>query len=104
MIDAIRIYDSKPVVLKRTFKHAVNGEEAKLTKYFFSPPIRDDPNNHCVPLLDVMDIPDDEGFEILVIPLLRPFDSPRFDTVGECIDLFQQIFKVSPVSSKLLPV
>ncbi|KAF8966934.1 hypothetical protein BDZ97DRAFT_1984292 [Flammula alnicola] len=27
------------------------------------------------------------------MPLLRPFDCPRFDTVGECVDFFQQIFK-----------
>ncbi|KAF8902790.1 hypothetical protein CPB84DRAFT_1814851 [Gymnopilus junonius] len=93
VIDAIRIRDDKAVVLKRTFKHAVNGEETKLTAYFSSPSLRYDFNNHCIPLLDVMDIPDDENFAIIVVPLLRPFNSPRFDTVGECVDLFQQIFK-----------
>ncbi|KAF9480288.1 hypothetical protein BDN70DRAFT_621677 [Pholiota conissans] len=27
------------------------------------------------------------------MPLLRPFNSPRFDTIGECVDFFQQIFE-----------
>lgn len=58
-----------------------------------------DPQNHCVPLLDVLippnDNPDtDPESRILVMPLLRPFDSPIFDTFGEAVECIRQLFEV----------
>ena len=38
--------------------------------------------------------PDDEDMLILVMPLLRWYDDPRFDTLGEAVHFFDQIFKV----------
>lgn len=54
-----------------------------------------DPQNHCVPLLEVL-IPPDEtpDTRILVMPLLRPFDSPIFDTFGEAVECIRQLFEV----------
>jgi hypothetical protein len=46
--------------------------------------------------MDVFEPPVYLGYstQILVIPLLRPFHSPTFDTVGEAIDCFRQLFEV----------
>ena len=52
-----------------------------------------DSHNHCVPLLDVLHPPVKDGdrdLRILVMPLLRTFDSPIFEAI-ECI---RQLFKV----------
>ena len=32
---------------------------------------------------------------LLVMPFLRSYGSPRFDTFGECVDFLRQIFEVS---------
>lgn len=33
---------------------------------------------------------------ILVMPLLRWYDDPPFQTIGEAVDLFSQLFEVCP--------
>ncbi|KAF8265789.1 kinase-like domain-containing protein, partial [Lactarius quietus] len=45
------------------------------------------PRNHCVPLLDVIEIPD--GQRIMVLPYLQPLDN--FQTVAEFVEFFTQI-------------
>ena len=60
---------------------------------------------------EVLDLPDRlaPGEQVLVMPLLRPFNSPTFDTFGEAIDCFRQLFQVtrshpyitSPISTSL---
>jgi hypothetical protein len=62
-------------------------------QYLSSEPLSLDPRNHCVQLLEVLDVPGDD--QLLVTPLLRPFDSPTFDTFGEAIDCFRQLFEVT---------
>ncbi|KAF9480286.1 hypothetical protein BDN70DRAFT_979745 [Pholiota conissans] len=56
-----------------------------------------DPRNHCAPVYEMLEIPDDETLSILVSPLLRPFKSPRFDTVGECKNNSSFIFSLPKV-------
>ncbi|KAJ7625462.1 hypothetical protein B0H17DRAFT_1164387 [Mycena rosella] len=81
-LDEIRIQDNAGVALKLLQKSVhfkeVDGE---------------DPRNYCVPIFEVLEVPDDEDFTILVMPLLRKYYQPRFDTVGEAVDFFGQIFE-----------
>jgi hypothetical protein len=94
-MDAIRIKDGAPVMLKKVDKLGNEyNQEVEISLYLSSPERSEDPHNHCVPVHEMLEIPDDDGFAILVLPLLRSFKSPRFDTIGECIDFFQQIFEV----------
>ncbi|KAF7376616.1 Protein kinase domain-containing protein [Mycena sanguinolenta] len=51
------------------------------------------PANHCVPILGVLQPPDDENVKIVATPLLRECDNPRFDTFGEAVEFFRQIFE-----------
>lgn len=46
-------------------------------------------------LFEVLQIPNAEDLLILVLPFLRPFDNPPFDTIGESVDYFSQVFEVS---------
>lgn len=92
-MDVVRIRDGKPFMLKRIPKFP--GNEKEIAVYLLSPPLSEDTRNNCLPIEDVINAPGDDNFEIIVMRLLRPFNSPRFDTVGECMDFFCQAFKVT---------
>lgn len=47
-----------------------------------------------MPVYEILRIPDDQENVLLVMPLLREFDDPRFDTFGEAVECFRQIFEV----------
>ena len=53
-----------------------------------------DPRNYTIPILDIFDSHSDLGWEIMVMPRLHSFYNPPFDTVGELLDAFRQIFEV----------
>jgi hypothetical protein len=53
-----------------------------------------DQSNNSVPILEILQVPDNEDIEIIVMPFLRVYGSPRFDTFGECVDFIRQIFEV----------
>lgn len=86
------------VVLKRilTTQHPY---EVEISRLFSEEPLASDPRNHCVSILDVLKVEDESDMVILVMPLLRRYDSPRFETVGEALDFFQQIFEVTRVAT-----
>ncbi|TDL15498.1 hypothetical protein BD410DRAFT_816966 [Rickenella mellea] len=92
LIDATRLSDGMIMALKR-IEANVHPYEIEIANYLCSEPLRTDPRNHCVPVYDVLRVPDVGNVFLLVMPLLRKFDSPKFDTVGECVDFFKQIFE-----------
>jgi hypothetical protein len=67
-----------------------------MLQMFSSHELRHDPHNHCVPLLDVIDLSGrrKHGRKLLVMPLLRQFDDPPFQTYGEFVASFTQICEV----------
>ncbi|KAJ7138498.1 hypothetical protein C8R43DRAFT_1019321 [Mycena crocata] len=91
VIDAIRIRDNMDVALKLVDMET-HEYERRIAKICSSPRFSG-PGNHCVPLLEDLKVPDSETQAILVMPLLRSFLDPRFDTFGEVIDFFDQIFE-----------
>jgi hypothetical protein len=70
--------------------------EADIGSLLSSEPLSSDPRNHCVPIYEVFSFPNDHTLNVLVMPLLRKYDDPRFETVGEVVDCIRQIFEVSP--------
>jgi len=94
--DAIHIPTGAQVALKRVSK-LYHPREAEIMRYLSSEPLFLDPRNHCAQLLEVLELPDHlaPGEQVLVMPLLRPFNSPTFDTFGEAIDCFRQLFQVT---------
>lgn len=97
ILDATRMSDGKIVTLKRINKE-VHPYEVEITRYFSVQPLASHPRNHCVPLYDVLDVPDEDNMALLVLPFLRSYNSPSFRTVGETIDFFTQIFEVTEIS------
>lgn len=53
-----------------------------------------DPQNHSVPIIEVIDDPEDDTKSYMVMPLLRAADSPSFQFVKEIIDFVDQILEV----------
>lgn len=91
--DAIRVKDDRHVVLKRV-ERSPSTQEYEILQYFAEEPRRSDPRNHCVPFLGVLDPLDDAEHIIVVYPVLRAFDDPEFDTIGEGLDFIRQILEV----------
>ncbi|KAH9978287.1 hypothetical protein BJV74DRAFT_901150 [Russula compacta] len=79
-MDATRISDGRPVMLKRLV-----GEEGpyelQIDKLFSTEPLHSNPRNHHVQLLGVIELPNNPP--IMVHPLLRPFYKPPFQTFGK---------------------
>jgi hypothetical protein len=94
-IDATRISDGRPVMLKRIpFKEGPY--ELEINRLFSAEPLASHPRNHCAPLLDVIELPNEPP--IMVHSLLRPFYNPRFQTFGEFVVFFSQACEVSLTS------
>ncbi|KAI0744018.1 hypothetical protein C8Q80DRAFT_1272620 [Daedaleopsis nitida] len=89
VIDATRAADGEVVVIKRIQK-SYHQYESAIGRYLTSPPLSDDPRNRCCPILDVLQDPLNDDFELLVMPLLRRYNDPKFETVGEAIEFFRQ--------------
>ncbi|KAJ7092093.1 kinase-like domain-containing protein [Mycena belliarum] len=92
VMDAVCISDGTPVVLKviNTAKHP---DEVEIGSFFMAEPLVSDPANHCRALRTVLQLPKETNQVILVMPLLRRLDRPRFDTIGEIVALFEQLFE-----------
>ncbi|KAG2745899.1 hypothetical protein P692DRAFT_20740952 [Suillus brevipes Sb2] len=92
IIDATRMSDglylSLKVVDKSEFPH-----EVVIGQYFMMEQSASHPRNHCVPFLDVLQVPGESDKEIIVMPLLRDFTRPRFDTFGEVVECLRQLFE-----------
>ena len=99
-MDATRISDGRPVVLKRLLSQE-GPYELEINKLFSTEPLSSNPRNRCVHLLDVIELPNDSP--IIVHPLLRPFYNPPLRTFGEFVTFFAQICEVSSLSPPVPP-
>jgi hypothetical protein len=102
-MDALRKSDNLAVMLKEV-KTSRHPHEVEIAEYFSSPELRSDPRNHCVPILETLQLPDDTPRRkgpVLVMPLLRAYNDPPFQTVAEAVDFFRQIFEVCDCAKSL---
>ncbi|KAG2353300.1 hypothetical protein BDR07DRAFT_1496542 [Suillus spraguei] len=91
VMDATHVLDGSYVSLKMV-KKSRNPHEVEIGQYFMSEKLSSDPKNYCVPLLDVLSVPDDSNIQLIVMPLLLPFTKIRFDTFGEVMECLRQLF------------
>jgi hypothetical protein len=89
-MDATRARDGRQVM----FKTVPSGSELEISQFLSSPELIPESHNHCVPLLDILELPDEPEQKLIVMPFLRPFDNPRFQTYGEFVSFFSQICDV----------
>ena len=85
-------------------RRSQNPEEVDIAQFLTSEPLRSDPSNHCVPIYDTLLVPDDDDLVIMVMPLLRSYTSPAFNTVGEVLECFRQIFEVTSTFALLYQI
>ena len=93
VMDAVRVRDGLPVMLKRVLPDD-GPHEFMITRHFSSRELANPPHNHCIPLLDVIELQHTEHQKLMVTPLLRPFNQPPMQTFGEFVAFFTQICEV----------
>ncbi|KAH9013315.1 kinase-like domain-containing protein [Lactarius pseudohatsudake] len=90
-MDATRTQDGRPVVLKKVLPND-RPHELRINHLFSSPEHSMGRDNHCVPLLDVIELSTRFGSQqLMVFPLLRPFNQPQIQTFGEFVAFFTQV-------------
>jgi hypothetical protein len=92
-MDAVRVSDGAFVMVKQMTKSS-HPHEVDIGQYLSTGALRADTHNHCVPILEVLEVPDDDTTLLIVMPLLRKFDDPPFGTLGEVVDCVKQAFEV----------
>ena len=95
LLDATRMVDDEIVMLKHIDRN-VHPHEVEIGLYFSSEPLASHPKNHCIPIYEVLEIPNTHSEVILVMPFLREFDEPRMKSIGEAVEFFRQVFEVIP--------
>ena len=94
-MDAVRVGDGRAVMLKRVLPDSDDGpHELMIARHFSSPELANTPHNHCVPLLDVIELQHADHQKLMVTPLLRPFNQPPMQTFGEFVAFFTQICNI----------
>ncbi|KAJ7764106.1 hypothetical protein DFH07DRAFT_939135 [Mycena maculata] len=93
VMDATRV-DGFLVALKRISpSHVTESGEERIMQLLNSEPLASHPDNPCPTLYAVLTVPGDGNMKILVLPYLRRFDSPPFETIGEVIDFCRQALR-----------
>lgn len=92
--DALRKDNNQRVILKKVNTNECPNEQ-EIATYFSSKDRADIPENHCVPILETLHVPNEEHVILLVMPLLHHCLKPPLETVGEVVEFFRQLFEVS---------
>ncbi|KAH9938692.1 uncharacterized protein B0H18DRAFT_968369 [Fomitopsis serialis] len=90
IMGAIRLSDGVQVCIKRVVTAT---DESRIVCTFSSAPLRDDPANHVVPILDTFQDEDNEYISYLVMPFLRHIDDPPVDVVGDVVEFVNQLLE-----------
>ncbi|KAJ7467103.1 kinase-like domain-containing protein [Mycena latifolia] len=98
VLDATRTSDGSYVVLKKSDRvdpSVVSGSlrEVQMFQKFAAEPLASDPKNHCIRMSEVLPVPDDEATEIIVMPLMWRWYHFPFQTIGESVEFFSQVFE-----------
>jgi hypothetical protein len=83
--------DSVKVALKRGSRAT---GEISIISHLSTDSMRSDPRNHTIPLFGIIDIPDDSGHALLVMPYVRQFHKPAFHCRAEFIEALRQFLEV----------
>ena len=72
----------------------VHPHELEIGLFVSSEQIQSLPHNHCVHILDTLVDPKQSNLSIIVMPYLRAFDDPEFQTFGEVVACIEQLIEV----------
>ena len=71
-----------------------DSEEFRIAQLLTQEDWVNDPRSHCVPIVKLFEDHKDQRVSYIVMPFLRPIDSPPFESVKEIIDFVDQILEV----------
>ncbi|KAF9005485.1 kinase-like domain-containing protein [Cyathus striatus] len=92
VLDALRVQDGARVMLKKIdVRHGPT--ERYVAALFATEPLASEPRNHCIPVYDILELPEDSNCAILVMPFLLKFDLLPFICLREIVDFIQQILE-----------
>ncbi|KAG5352746.1 hypothetical protein C0989_000685 [Termitomyces sp. Mn162] len=91
VLDATR--DDGSLVVLKEIKTNTNKYEIPVSKFFSFGALATHPKNHCVPVIEVIDPPEGSQSAFIVMPYLLNTHHPPFQTIGEVVDFFRQIFE-----------
>ncbi|KAJ3867622.1 hypothetical protein EV359DRAFT_78387 [Lentinula novae-zelandiae] len=97
VMDALRISDSYMVAIKRV---KVSTGEENIANFFSNQEHNTNPRNRCIRVLEVLPVPGNDDEKIIVMPWLRKVMDPRFRTIGEAVQFFQEIIQYHPIKPK----
>lgn len=89
-MDAIHEATGKTVYIKEV---PTDSDELRIAQMVVQEEWMNDPRNHCVPVTNVFEDPKDTKVSYMVMPFLRPVDTPPFESVKEIIDFTDQILE-----------
>ena len=92
LVDAIHLATGKTVYIKEV---ATDGEELRIAQLLAQEEWVSDPRNHCVPVAKVFQDHKHQNVSYIVMPFLRPVDTPPFESVKEIIKFTDQILEVT---------
>jgi len=100
-MDALRVSDGQMVMIKkiRVPDPTNPTRELQMGRLIHSGRLSvEDPDNHCVPIYDILQLPEDSYVYFIVMPFLTrwwpDWHEVPFNTLGEAISFMRQLFKV----------
>ena len=69
-------------------------EEGHIAQMLSTKEMLADPRNHCVPVIEVIEDPNDEKVSYMVMPLLQHVEWPPFECIKDIVDCVDQVFEV----------
>jgi len=78
----------------KQIKPSRHPDEVDIGRMFSSEPLASDARNHCIPIYDVLQVPNDDELILLVMPLLHENRNVPFGTIGEAVEFIRQMFEV----------
>ena len=84
---ATRMSEGKLVAIRSV---QTDGLEIRIAMFLGTPPLSEDPANHCVRILDTFEDETDPSTSYIVIPFLRRYDDPVFESVEDVVDFGEQ--------------
>ncbi|EIN06271.1 hypothetical protein PUNSTDRAFT_91085 [Punctularia strigosozonata HHB-11173 SS5] len=89
---AVRVADGADILLTRICAPAPS-HQVSIIRTLGREPLACDRRNHCVPVYEVLAASGEKNTVFIVSPVLREWNDPSFDTVGEIVSMIMQIFE-----------
>ncbi|KAF8527648.1 hypothetical protein BU17DRAFT_39570, partial [Hysterangium stoloniferum] len=89
---ATRISNGAVVQLKK-ISLSKHGNEFSIATHFSSKLLASEPQNHCIPVVEVIKIPKDESIVVLVFPNFLSLRDAKFETRDDIMEFLGQIFE-----------